>query len=167
METNCAPLGWGTAVPTDAMGHLLTSRGDLPVETRSDAETLSDLRQGGLLRGSDPEWFLSWLISDVNARNVSPIFDAGSKLREGNEQETGHRLAYSSALMIPLRFLVSSLAVWRITHLLAEEDGPWDSIVKLREKIRWRWLGSALDCFYCLSVWIAVVYPKNLVAFDF
>jgi hypothetical protein len=31
------------------------------------------------------------------------------------------------------------LAAWRITHLLNAEDGPW----------------NLLDCFYCLSLWVA------------
>ena len=30
------------------------------------------------------------------------------------------------------RFSLSALAVWRMTHLLVEEDGPWDLIAKLR-----------------------------------
>ncbi len=60
--------------------------------------------------------------------------------------------------MNPLRLLVSSLAVWRITHLLAEEDGPWDVVVKLRQRIHSAWLGNALDCFYCLSVWVAIPF---------
>ena len=60
--------------------------------------------------------------------------------------------------MIALRFFASTLAVWRLTHLLSKEDGPGDIIVRAREKIGPGALGRMLDCFYCLSIWIAVPF---------
>jgi len=53
------------------------------------------------------------------------------------------------------RFALASLATWRITHLLAEEDGPADVVVRLRGRLGSGQLGSLMDCFYCLSVWVA------------
>jgi hypothetical protein len=53
------------------------------------------------------------------------------------------------------RFLLGTLAVWRITHLLHAEDGPWDVVVRLRRRAGDGFWGQLLDCFYCLSVWIA------------
>jgi hypothetical protein len=47
------------------------------------------------------------------------------------------------------------LATWRITHLLQAEDGPWDIIVRLRRRAGNGLWGKLLDCFYCLSVWVA------------
>jgi len=47
------------------------------------------------------------------------------------------------------------LCVWRITHLFQAEDGPWDIIVHLRRRAGAGFWGQLLDCFYCLSVWIA------------
>jgi hypothetical protein len=47
------------------------------------------------------------------------------------------------------------LAVWRVTHLLAAEDGPWNLVVWMRRKAGGGFLGRLLDCFYCLSLWIA------------
>jgi hypothetical protein len=47
------------------------------------------------------------------------------------------------------------LTVWRITHLLSAEDGPWDIVIRLRRWAGEGFLGKLLDCFYCLSVWIA------------
>src|SRR6266581_4547986 len=50
------------------------------------------------------------------------------------------------------------LSVWRITHLLYGEDGPADVFVRLRRLAGRSLLGQLLDCFYCLSVWIAVPF---------
>ena len=47
------------------------------------------------------------------------------------------------------------LCVWRVTHLLIAEDGPWDIIVRLRLHAGNGFWGELLDCFYCLSLWIA------------
>ncbi|HKF49741.1 MAG TPA: DUF1360 domain-containing protein [Terracidiphilus sp.] len=47
------------------------------------------------------------------------------------------------------------LAVWRLTHLLAAEDGPADLVVRLRKLLGDSFVGRMMDCFYCLSVWIA------------
>ena len=48
------------------------------------------------------------------------------------------------------------LAVWRVTHLLTAEDGPWDTVVRLRRAAGSSFLGKLLDCFHCLSLWTAV-----------
>lgn len=50
------------------------------------------------------------------------------------------------------------LSVWRITHLLYGEDGPADVFVRLRRLAGRSLFGQLLDCFYCLSVWIAVPF---------
>lgn len=51
-------------------------------------------------------------------------------------------------------FVLASLAVWRISHLLACEDGPFDLVVRLR--MRLGEAGRLLDCFHCTSLWVAV-----------
>lgn len=51
---------------------------------------------------------------------------------------------------------VSVLAVWRVTHLLWGEDGPGDVFVGLRRAAGQSWFGKLLDCFYCLSLWVAI-----------
>ena len=53
-------------------------------------------------------------------------------------------------------FLTGSLVVWRLTHLISKEDGPFDIVFKLRKKAGAGFFGSLLDCFYCLSIWMAV-----------
>jgi hypothetical protein len=55
-------------------------------------------------------------------------------------------------------FPVGILGVWRITHLLAAEDGPWDLVARLRTAAGHGFLGSLLDCFYCLSLWVAAPF---------
>lgn len=55
-------------------------------------------------------------------------------------------------------FVLSVLAVWRLTHLFAEEDGPWNLIVRLRSQIGSGFFGSLFDCFYCLSLWFSLPF---------
>jgi hypothetical protein len=50
---------------------------------------------------------------------------------------------------------VGVLCVWRVTHLLAAEDGPWQSVARLRRRVGAGMLGELMDCFYCLSLWVA------------
>jgi hypothetical protein len=50
------------------------------------------------------------------------------------------------------------LTVWRITHFLQAEDGPWEIVVLLRRRAGEGFWGKLLDCFYCLSVWVAVPF---------
>ena len=53
------------------------------------------------------------------------------------------------------RLLLGVLCVWRITHLFQAEDGPGDVVVRLRRAAGDSWFGHLLDCFYCLSLWVA------------
>ena len=58
--------------------------------------------------------------------------------------------------------MLGILCVWRVTHLLNAEDGPWELVIRLR-----RWAGSGfwgklLDCFYCLSLWLALPFAIGL-----
>jgi hypothetical protein len=53
-------------------------------------------------------------------------------------------------------FALAVLGVWRVTHLLNAEDGPWNLLARLRRRVGSGWRGSFLDCFYCLSLWIAI-----------
>ena len=53
-------------------------------------------------------------------------------------------------------FILSALAVWRLTHLFAEEDGPGDLIVRLRFRLGGGFFGSLMDCFFCLSLWFSL-----------
>jgi hypothetical protein len=51
--------------------------------------------------------------------------------------------------------VLGMLATWRITHLFQAEDGPWDIMARLRRRVGNGFWGKLLDCFYCLSFWVA------------
>jgi hypothetical protein len=39
--------------------------------------------------------------------------------------------------------------------LIAEEDGPANLVVRARAKLGNSMAGELMDCFYCLSIWVA------------
>ncbi len=55
-------------------------------------------------------------------------------------------------------FIIVSFAVWRLTHLFSKEDGPFDIIFLIRKKAGTGFFGSLLDCFYCVSIWVALPF---------
>jgi hypothetical protein len=56
---------------------------------------------------------------------------------------------------LAIRFVLAVLATWRVTHLLANEDGPADIVARLRGRLGAGRIGGLMDCFNCLSLWIA------------
>ncbi len=56
------------------------------------------------------------------------------------------------------QFVLCVLAVWRITHLLQAEDGPGKLLVRFRLLAGNGFWGELLDCFYCLSLWVAAPF---------
>lgn len=58
----------------------------------------------------------------------------------------------------PTSFVIASLAVWRVTHLLNAEHGPWGWMAGLRQRAGSGLVGQVLDCFYCLSIWVALPF---------
>jgi hypothetical protein len=54
-------------------------------------------------------------------------------------------------------FLLGSLAVWRMTHLLGFEDGPWDIFDWVRLRLGHGMLRKMSECFYCLTLWVALL----------
>ena len=51
--------------------------------------------------------------------------------------------------------MLAVLATWRVAHLLAREDGPANLVVRLRARLGEGWLGHLMDCFNCVSLWVA------------
>ena len=69
--------------------------------------------------------------------------------------------------MTALVALLSILAVWRVTHMLQDEEGPFGVfyrlealIAKLPNKVGG--IYSGFHCFYCLSMWVALPFAAIL-----
>lgn len=60
------------------------------------------------------------------------------------------------------RLLLGILAVWRVTHLLHAEDGPWELVVTVRRAAGAGFWGNLMDCFNCLSLWLAAPFTLLL-----
>ena len=72
-------------------------------------------------------------------------------------------LSSGSAEGFWIRFVLSVLATWRVAHLLASEDGPWDIIARLRRRLGASMLGRMMDCFGCASLWVALPFSVFVV----
>ena len=59
-------------------------------------------------------------------------------------------------------FAVGVLGVWRMTHLLAVEDGPADVLARMRAVVHDWPAGRLLDCFHCTSLWVAAPFAIAL-----
>lgn len=61
--------------------------------------------------------------------------------------------------MAPLEaWLIGAFAVWRLTCLLHAEDGPWDVVGHWRERLGAGSVARMVDCFHCLSAWVALPF---------
>lgn len=54
-----------------------------------------------------------------------------------------------------MRLILAVLATWRVTHLLANEDGPGNVVFRARRWLGDGFVGGLMDCFNCMSVWVA------------
>jgi hypothetical protein len=59
---------------------------------------------------------------------------------------------------LELRFLLCSLANWRLTHFVVTEEGPWNIVVRFRVRLGESMAGRAMDCFFCSSLWLAIPF---------
>jgi hypothetical protein len=62
--------------------------------------------------------------------------------------------------------LLTVLAVWRLTALIAYEAGPFDLMVAVRRGLVRIGLARLVGCFYCLSIWTSffaavLVFPLS------
>jgi hypothetical protein len=55
-----------------------------------------------------------------------------------------------------IEFMLFSLAVWRISSLVARETGPFDIFEKFRKLFRGKSLYPGVICVWCNSVWFAI-----------
>lgn len=65
-----------------------------------------------------------------------------------------------------MKHLLNILSTWRITRILMEETGPYDVFKTLRDKAliealaqhrHWIEIHEALQCKFCLSVWVGMM----------
>lgn len=65
--------------------------------------------------------------------------------------------------MNPSDLLVSTLATYRLSLLLSQEDGPSEVFSRLRSSPvlwdRYPTLAEGLRCFWCVSVWAGAITP--------
>jgi hypothetical protein len=52
-------------------------------------------------------------------------------------------------------FALGVLGVWRATHLVHAEHGPWGLLARGRAAAARCGLGELAQCFFCLSLWMA------------
>lgn len=88
------------------------------------------------------------------------VFDSGKKSGKGRVEpafprDSSWHTKEMVGLGVWLRFVLAVLATWRVTHLLSSEDGPGDLIVRLRARLGQGLAGQLMDCFNCLSLWVA------------
>ena len=55
----------------------------------------------------------------------------------------------------PLLFVLTGLAVWRVTALVAYESGPLRILDRLRRRMVVLRVERLIGCFHCLALWIA------------
>lgn len=65
--------------------------------------------------------------------------------------------------MQPLTFLMASLAVYRVSRMITDEEGPFSVFAKLRGRYPPdTWIGRGLECIMCVSVWVALPFALAL-----
>lgn len=64
----------------------------------------------------------------------------------------------------PFVFLLALLGTYRLSHMIAMEDGPFDVFADLRDKAGQRtWIGRGLHCPLCISFWLSWIMGARLV----
>lgn len=58
--------------------------------------------------------------------------------------------------------ILGVLGTWRVTHLLSVEDGPGRWLARARLAVAGGFVGTLINCFYCLSVWTALPFAVTL-----
>jgi hypothetical protein len=56
------------------------------------------------------------------------------------------------------RIALAGLAVYRVAHMLAREDGPFDLFAIWRDRIgQHNWIGRGFHCVLCISFWLSLL----------
>lgn len=71
------------------------------------------------------------------------------------------------------KFVLIGMAVWRLSSLLANEDGPFDVFARFRnllgveydkngESFGTTWISKGIICTWCISVWVGAIVALSL-----
>src|SRR5258706_265748 len=58
--------------------------------------------------------------------------------------------------------ILGVLGTWRVTHLLNAEDGPGRWLARIRLALGMGFWGTLINCFYCLSLWVALPFAFGI-----
>lgn len=67
--------------------------------------------------------------------------------------------------MTPFGFVVAALAAYRLSYLVAREEGPFGVFAAIRGHIdpqQKTWIGRGINCTVCVSFWLAL--PAAILA---
>ena len=57
----------------------------------------------------------------------------------------------------PMTFALAALAVYRLSRMIADEEGPFSVFTTLRGRFAPdTWIGRGLECIMCVSVWVSL-----------
>jgi hypothetical protein len=60
--------------------------------------------------------------------------------------------------VVAIPFTLASLAVYRLSRMVTDEEGPFMAFTKLRGLAKSdTWVGRGLECILCMSVWVALI----------
>ena len=64
------------------------------------------------------------------------------------------------------KFFIASLAVWRLSALIAYDDGPYSALHLARAKVAqrgadskfWNMISEGIHCVWCSSIWFGALF---------
>lgn len=59
-----------------------------------------------------------------------------------------------------LTLILATLATYRISYMIAQEEGPFGMLLAIRERIdpsQSSWLGRGVRCVACVSFWLSLL----------
>ena len=62
--------------------------------------------------------------------------------------------------------MIAALAIYRVAHMIAYEDGPFDIFLQLRDRAmvrfgRYHWITNGVHCPLCVSFWLSWFVPLS------
>ena len=60
-----------------------------------------------------------------------------------------------------ITFLLLALAVYRLSHMVTSEEGPFEAFAKVRDALggnqQATWVGRGIICILCVSFWVGIL----------